>query len=89
MSNKNIRGIVHLISRTYGLIEGDNGVHYFFMPTDVLPPSVFRDLVPRDREHSGTRVEGEPYKHKGRDRMRDIVVVVPDQITGVTHGAAG
>jgi hypothetical protein len=86
VSNK-VRGVVHLITRTYGIVEADDGVHRFFMPTDIRSPHVFRDLKAKTDLADGTHVEGEPYEHRGRPRIRAIVVVVPDSQT-VTHGAA-
>lgn len=83
-----VAGTVHKVSLTWAIIEGDNGVHYFMMPTDVVAPSVFRDLVPRTELVAGTRVEGEPYEHKGRPRMKAVVVVVTLSNATVAHGEA-
>jgi hypothetical protein len=79
-----VQGIVHLISdkRTFGIVECDDGVHRFFMPTDIRSPHVFRDLIAGQ-----TRVQGEPYMFKGRPRIKGLVVVVPDS-NAVTHGAS-
>lgn len=86
MSDNRVEGRVHILAPTYAIIEGDNGIHYFTMPTDVRPPNVFRDLVRGDEPKGilSTRVSGEPYLHKGRQRMRDVVVTPAN--ASVSHG---
>lgn len=78
--NTRMFGKVHKVDRTWAIVEGDNGQHYFFMPADLRPPNVFRDII------IGKPVEGEPYLHNNRLRMKDVVVVT--DLEGVTHAAA-
>jgi len=81
-----VAGNVLKVSPTWAIIEGDDGVHRFMMPTDVRPPCVFRELFARTDAAAGTRVEGEPYFHKGRARMKDVVVVTLLPNATVSHG---
>jgi hypothetical protein len=87
LDQQRIGGRISIVRRTFGIIVGDDGRHYFFMPTDVMPPSKF-GLLGEDKPvqfagYSHTRtVDGKQVQGM---RATNIVVVAVDPSTTVTH----
>lgn len=92
MSQPRIGGRIRKKEGTFAIAVGDDAKHYFFMPTDVVPPSRFEDL------REGIPVQFTPFKHTridrstGKeitgDRCTDLVVLAVDpHLHSQSHGS--
>lgn len=89
MFNLRLGGRIRKKEGTFAIAVGDDAKHYFFMPTDVTPPSRFEDL------REGMPVQFTPYVHtrikdgkevKG-DRCTELVVLAVDPHFNQHHGS--
>ncbi len=80
MANDRIGGVVFRLMPTCGIIKGDDGIHYFFMPPNITPPHSFGHLT------EGKSVTFSTYQHVKGLRAEHIAVVSPSLPDTVTHG---